>query len=66
MGKGVSQGHSDATRKIDGVKNAIQYTIPIEETIMKVRNGENPELTPKEKHLRECFVVAEAGADKNK
>ena len=65
-GKGVSQGHSDAIRRIDGVKNAIQYTIPIEESIIKVRNGDNPELTSKQKHLRECFVVAEDNADKNK
>lgn len=65
-GKGVSQGHSDAIRRIPGVKNAIQYTIPIKEAMDRVRNGENPELTTKEKHLRECFVVAEEGADKNK
>lgn len=65
-GKGVSQGHSDAIRRIPGVRNAIQYTIPIEEAMDRVRNGENPELTTKEKHLRECFVVAEEGADKNK
>ena len=64
-GKGVSQGHSDAIRRIPGVKNAIQYTIPIEEAIEKVRNGENPNLTTREKHLRECFVVVEDGADKN-
>ena len=65
-GKGVSQGHSDAIRRIDGVKNAIQYTIPIEDAINRVRNGENPNLTTREKHLRECFVVVEEGADKNK
>lgn len=65
-GKGVSQGHSDAIRRVSGVKNAIQYTIPIEEAMNRVRNGENPELTTKEKHLRECFVVVEEGADKNK
>ena len=65
-GTGVSQGHSDAIRRIDGVKNAIQYTIPIEEAISKVRNGENPKLLPKEKHLRECYVVANDDADKNK
>ena len=65
-GKGVSQGHSDAIRRIDGVKNAIQYTIPIDEAINRVRNGENPELTTGEKHLRECFVVAEENADKTK
>lgn len=63
-GKGVSQGHSDAIRRISGVKNAVQYTIPIEEAMDRVRNGENPNLTVREKHLRECFVVAEEGADK--
>ena len=62
-GKGVSQGHSDAIRRIEGVKDARQYTIPIEEAMNKVRNGENPELKTGEKHLRECFVVAEEGAD---
>ena len=62
-GKGVSQGHSDAIRRIPGVKNAIQYTIPIEDAMNRVRNGENPELSVREKHLRECFVVAEDGAD---
>ena len=62
-GKGVSQGHSDAIRRIEGVKNAIQYTIPIEEAMERVRSGENPILTTKEKHLRECYVVAEDGAD---
>ena len=65
-GKGVSQGHSDAIRRIDGVKDARQYTIPIEEAMNKVRNGENPTLTTGEKHLRECFVVAEEGADKQR
>lgn len=65
-GKGVSQGHSDAIRRIEGVKNAIQYTIPIENAINSVRSGENPKLTTGEKHLRECFVVAEDGADKEK
>lgn len=64
-GKGVSQGHSDAIRRIKGVKNAIQYTIPIEEAIEKVRNGENPELSTRAKHLRECFVVLEENANKN-
>ena len=64
-GTGVSQGHSDAIRRIDGVKNAVQYTIPIEEAIKKVRNGENPELSVREKHLRRCYVVLEDGADKN-
>ncbi|MBR3198578.1 MAG: diaminopimelate dehydrogenase [Bacilli bacterium] len=65
-GKGVSQGHSDAIRRINGVKNAIQYTIPIEKAMEKVRNNENPNLTTKEKHLRECFVVAEDEADLEK
>lgn len=63
-GKGVSQGHSDAIRRVAGVKNAIQYTIPVEEAMNRVRAGENPELTTREKHTRECFVVAEEGADK--
>lgn len=63
-GKGVSQGHSDAIRRIDGVKNAIQYTVPIEEAVDRVRTGSEPELTTREKHLRECYVVAEEGADK--
>ena len=62
-GKGISQGHSDAIRRIDGVKDARQYTIPVEEAMNKVRNGENPILSTGEKHLRECFVVAEEGAD---
>lgn len=62
-GKGVSQGHSDAIRRIKGVKNAKQYTIPVEEALEKVRNGENPELTTRQKHTRECFVVLEEGAD---
>jgi diaminopimelate dehydrogenase len=62
-GKGVSQGHSDAIRRIKGVKNAIQYTIPIEEALKKVRSGENPTLSASEKHLRECFVAIEDGAD---
>ncbi|MBR5192065.1 MAG: diaminopimelate dehydrogenase [Clostridia bacterium] len=65
-GKGVSQGHSDAIRRIDGVKNAIQYTIPKEEAINSVRNGENKPLTARQKHLRECFVVAKDGADKER
>lgn len=65
-GKGVSQGHSDAIRRIEGVKNAIQYTIPVEEAMDRVRSGENPELTTREKHTRECFVVAEEGADKER
>ncbi|MBS4198743.1 diaminopimelate dehydrogenase [Bacillus sp. FJAT-49732] len=62
-GKGLSQGHSDAVRRIKGVKAAVQYTIPIEEAVNRVRSGENPELSTREKHLRECFVVAEDGAD---
>ncbi len=62
-GKGVSQGHSDAVRRIKGVKNAKQYTIPIEKALDAVRNGEDPDLTTREKHLRECFVVLEEGAD---
>lgn len=62
-GKGISQGHSDAIRRIDGVKNAKQYTIPIEAALTAVRNGSEPELSTREKHLRECFVVAEEGAD---
>lgn len=63
-GKGVSQGHSDAIRRVKGVKAGIQYTIPKEEALAKVRNAENPMLTAREKHLRECFVVLEEGADK--
>lgn len=63
-GKGVSQGHSDAIRRIDGVKNAIQYTVPIEEAVDRVRSGSEPELTTRDKHLRECYVVAEDGADR--
>ena len=63
-GKGVSQGHSDAIRRVEGVKNGKQYTIPVEAALEKVRNGENPELTTRDKHIRECFVVAEEGADK--
>ena len=62
-GKGVSQGHSDAIRRIDGVLDAKQYTVPVEDALKKVRAGENPELTTREKHTRECFVVAEEGAD---
>lgn len=65
-GKGVSQGHSDALRRIDGVKNAIQYTIPKDQALEKVRNGENPDLTARDKHLRECFVAVEDGADKDR
>ncbi len=65
-GKGVSQGHSDAIRRVEGVKNGKQYTIPVQAALDAVRNGENPELTTRQKHLRECFVVAEEGADKAK
>lgn len=63
-GKGVSQGHSDAIRRIDGVKDAKQYTVPVEAALTAVRSGENPELTTRQKHTRECYVVAEDGADK--
>lgn len=63
-GKGVSQGHSDAIRRIPGVKDARQYTIPVEAALASVRACENPELTTRQKHTRECFVVAEEGADK--
>ena len=62
-GKGVSQGHSDAIRRLEGVKDARQYTIPVESALEAVRNGEAPQLTTRQKHLRECFVVAEEGAD---
>ena len=62
-GKGVSQGHSDAIRRIEGVLDAKQYTIPIDAALEAVRSGANPELTTREKHLRECFVVAKEGAD---
>ncbi len=62
-GKGVSQGHSDAVRRVEGVKDARQYTIPKDEALKAVRAGENPDLTTREKHLRECFVVAEEGAN---
>ncbi len=62
-GKGVSQGHSDAIRRIEGVKNAKQYTIPVEAALDAVRGGSCPELTTRQKHIRECFVVAEEGAD---
>lgn len=65
-GKGVSQGHSDAVRRIDGVIDCRQYTIPVEETMQAVRAGSNPELTARQKHTRECFVVAEEGADLNR
>ena len=62
-GKGVSQGHSDAIRRIKGVKNAKQYTIPVDTALEAVRSGINPELTTRQKHIRECFVVLEDGAD---
>ena len=65
-GRGVSQGHSDAIRRIEGVKDARQYTVPVSAALEKVRNGENPTLTTREKHTRECYVVAEEGADKAK
>ena len=65
-GKGVSQGHSDAIRRIPGVKNAKQYTIPVNSALEAVRSGKEPNLTTRQKHIRECFVVAEEGADKNK
>ena len=62
-GKGVSQGHSDAIRRIAGVRNAKQYTIPVEAALEAARSGSNPELTTRQKHTRECFVVLEEGAD---
>ena len=62
-GRGVSQGHSDAIRRIPGVKDAKQYTIPVESALEAARSGKNPELTTREKHTRECFVVLEEGAD---
>ena len=62
-GKGVSQGHSDAIRRIDGVLDARQYTVPVEEALEAVRSGANPQLTTRQKHTRECYVVAEEGAD---
>ena len=62
-GKGVSQGHSDAIRRIAGVKNAKQYTVPVEAAVQAVREGSNPELTTRQKHLRDCYVVLEPGAD---
>lgn len=62
-GKGLSQGHSDAVRRVKGVKNGVQYTIPIEEALQQVRQGENPNLSAAERHERVCFVVAEEGAD---
>ena len=65
-GTGVSQGHSDAIRRIEGVKNAIQYTIPYDSAVESARSGENPNLTVREKHYRECYVVLDEGADKDK
>ena len=65
-GKGISQGHSDAIRRIEGVIDARQYTIPVDEALERVRNGENPTLTTRQKHTRECFVVADEGADLNR
>lgn len=65
-GKGVSQGHSDAIRRVEGVVDGKQYTVPVESALEKVRSGANPELSTREKHTRECFVVAEEGADKDK
>lgn len=65
-GKGVSQGHSDAIRRIEGVVDAKQYTIPVDDALERVRNGEAPRLTTRQKHTRECFVVAEEGADKDR
>ncbi|MBE5820077.1 MAG: diaminopimelate dehydrogenase [Clostridiales bacterium] len=62
-GKGVSQGHSDAIRRIKGVKDARQYTVPVESALWKIREGETPDLTTREKHTRECYVVTEEGAD---
>lgn len=65
-GKGVSQGHSDAIRRVEGVKNGVQYTVPKEEALEKVRSGANPELTTREKHLRVCYVVLDEGVDEEK
>lgn len=65
-GKGVSQGHSDAVRRIEGVADARQYTIPVKEALDRVRAGENTELTTRQKHTRECFVVVKEGADKGR
>lgn len=65
-GDGLSQGHSDAVRRIEGVKKAVQYTLPVKEAVERVRRGENPELTTREKHTRECWVVLEEGANADK
>jgi diaminopimelate dehydrogenase len=62
-GKGLSQGHSQAVRSVEGVKKGVQYTLPSEDAIARVRNGEQPELSTREKHVRECYVVLEDGAD---
>ncbi|WP_018759350.1 diaminopimelate dehydrogenase [Paenibacillus terrigena] len=64
-GKGVSQGHSDAIRRVPGVKAGVQYTVPVQEVIDRIRSGETPELATREKHLRECYVVAEEGANQD-
>ncbi|MBB6733843.1 diaminopimelate dehydrogenase [Cohnella zeiphila] len=65
-GKGVSQGHSDAIRRVPGVKAGVQYTVPVQSVIDRIRSGETPELSTREKHLRQCFVVAEEGADQDR
>lgn len=65
-GKGVSQGHSDAIRRVPGVKAGVQYTVPVQSVIDRIRSGETPELATREKHLRQCFVVAEEGADQER
>ncbi|MCR5675915.1 MAG: diaminopimelate dehydrogenase [Lachnospiraceae bacterium] len=65
-GRGVSQGHSDAIRRIEGVADARQYTVPVPAAVERVRSGENPQLTTREKHTRECFVVAKEGADRSR
>lgn len=65
-GRGVSQGHSDAIRRIKGVKDAVQYTVPIPAAVERVRSGENPDLKTRERHIRECYVVVEEGADQQK
>jgi diaminopimelate dehydrogenase len=62
-GKGLSQGHSDAVRRVDGVKNGVQYTIPSEKVIAQVRNGENPDVSKSDRHVRTCYIVPEKGAD---
>ena len=62
-GKGLSQGHSDAVRRVPGVKGAVQYTIPVPDAVDRVRSGSLPELSTREKHTRECYVVLEEGAD---